>query len=295
MNAAIEAAHAGEAGKGFAVVADEIRKLAENSGEQSKTISTVLKKIHEAIEKITKATENVLTKFEAITESVKIVTEQEDQIRTAMEEQNAGSKQVLDAISSLNQLTQSVKAGSAEMLEGSQQVIVESKNLESVTAEISNGMNEMAAGAGEINSAVQQVNELSDQNQNSIEALNEAVAKFKVDSYAFDYDLIVAKHRAWISNLREYIDNKNNALKANPDDYKNCALGKWIYGEGSKYSSSGSYKTLEDIHHNFHELAGTIIKLKDANKTGEAEAAFKKLMDYYHQIIDLLNKLRDVK
>ncbi|MDR0998510.1 MAG: methyl-accepting chemotaxis protein [Treponema sp.] len=181
MNAAIEAAHAGEAGKGFAVVADEIRKLAENSGEQSKTIGMVLKKIKGSIDKITTSTNNVLGKFEAIDSGVKLVSDQETHIRGAMEEQGIGSKLILEVISQLNDITQLVKGESAEMLQGSRKVIEEGKNLELVTHEITDGANEMAIGAEQINIAVHRVNELSGENQNSINILVEEVSRFKVE------------------------------------------------------------------------------------------------------------------
>jgi len=181
MNAAIEAAHAGEAGKGFAVVANEIRKLAESSGEQSKTVSTVLQKIKESIDKITKSTNNVLTKFEDIDSYVRIVADQETNIRHAMEEQGQGSKQILQAIGQVNEITREVKSGSKEMLEGSNEVIRESKNLEKVTQEITGGMNEMASGAEEINTAVNQVNDLTIKNREYISLLVKEVSRFKVE------------------------------------------------------------------------------------------------------------------
>jgi len=181
MNAAIEAAHAGEAGKGFAVVAAEIRKLAESSSAQSKTISDVLKKIKASIDKITKSTENVLNKFEAIDSSVKTVAQQEEIIRNAMEEQGEGSKQILSSIGGLNEITGQVKSSSQEMMVGAKEVIHESQNLEKQTQEITSGMNEMAEGANEINTAVNQVNEISGRNREGIDTLMREVSKFKVD------------------------------------------------------------------------------------------------------------------
>jgi len=181
MNAAIEAAHAGEAGRGFAVVAAEIRKLAESSSQQSKTISDVLKKIKGAIDKITLSTNNVLDKFQAIDASVNIVSDQEENIRNSMEEQQAGSKQVLEGISNLNEITRQVKTGSQEMLQGAEEVIRESTNLEKVTQEITSGMSEMSAGANQINTAINQVNEISLRNRENISLLVKEVSRFKVE------------------------------------------------------------------------------------------------------------------
>jgi methyl-accepting chemotaxis protein len=181
MNAAIEAAHAGDVGRGFAVVADEIRKLAESSSDQSKTIGSVLKKMKELIDNISRSTENVLKKFMAIESSVRVVAEQEDNIRGAMEEQETGSRQILDGIIEVTEITRQVKSGSNEMLEGAGEVIKESDNLEKATQEITQGMNEMAAGAEQINTAVNQVNDISDMNREGIAALIREVSRFKVE------------------------------------------------------------------------------------------------------------------
>jgi methyl-accepting chemotaxis protein len=181
MNAAIEAAHAGEAGKGFAVVADEIRKLAESSGEQSKTIGIILKKIKDSIDKIIQSTDNVLNRFGAIDKGVKLVSEQTENIRNAMEEQSVGSQQILEVLGQLNEITRMVQTGSDEMLEGSTGIIEEGKNLEKMTQEITNGINEMATGADQINTAVNQVNEITGQNKENIGILLQAVSRFKVD------------------------------------------------------------------------------------------------------------------
>jgi len=180
MNAAIEAAHAGDTGKGFAVVAGEIRKLAENSSSQSRTIADMVKKMKGAIDTITLSISRVLNRFEDIDGKVKTISEQETEIRGAMEEQETGSKQILQAVTQLKDLTGTVLTDAAAIVVEGNVVIDESKNLKGITAGIERGMHEMAAGAEHIKTAVNRVNEISNENKNSTDILIGEVLKFKV-------------------------------------------------------------------------------------------------------------------
>jgi methyl-accepting chemotaxis protein len=180
MNAAIEAAHAGDTGKGFAVVAGEIRKLAENSSSQSRTIADMVKKMKGAIDTITKSIGSVLSRFEDIDLKVKTISEQETEIRGAMEEQETGSKQILEAVTQLKDLTGTVLTDAGAIVVEGNAVIDESKNLKGITAGIERGMHEMAAGAEHIKTAVNRVNEISNENKNSADILIGEVLKFKV-------------------------------------------------------------------------------------------------------------------
>ena len=180
MNAAIEAAHAGEAGKGFAVVADEIRKLAEESSVQGKTITATLKTLSGEIETLSASSKTVEEKFNAIFSLAEQVKEMSARLTEAMREQENGSKEVLTAIKSINTVTVEVQAGSEEMLKGGEGVAEEMQKLDGLTRVITESMNEMASGAVQINNAVQEVNEITQKNKRSIEALSVEVGKFKV-------------------------------------------------------------------------------------------------------------------
>ena len=180
MNAAIEAAHAGDAGRGFAVVADEIRKLAENSGAQAKNITNVLRALKSSIDTVSTSSSNALKQFDTIVSMVQVVSEQEMVIHNAMQEQSGGSKQILESLSEITHITNEVRDRSAEMLSGSRGVLAEMKQLALATHEINGSMNEMAAGTQEINSAVQHVDQISNQNRDSIATLVTEIARFKV-------------------------------------------------------------------------------------------------------------------
>ena len=54
------------------------------------------------------------------------------------------------------------------------------RKLDGLTRVIADSMNEMASGAVQINNAVQEVNEISQKNKESIENLAKEVEKFKV-------------------------------------------------------------------------------------------------------------------
>ena len=180
MNAAIEAAHAGEAGKGFAVVADEIRKLAEESNVQGKQIGEVIKESLHIIEKITIAGNGAEKTFEKVYQSVNALSKQETDILASMKEQEQANCQILEAVRSINAVTTEVQAGSKEMLKGGERIAEEMSKLDKLAHSITMSMNEMTSGAVQINNAVQEVNEITQKNKQSIQNLADEVGKFKV-------------------------------------------------------------------------------------------------------------------
>ncbi|MGP1577743.1 MAG: methyl-accepting chemotaxis protein [Treponema sp.] len=180
MNAAIEAAHAGEAGKGFAVVADEIRKLAEDSASQGKTITATLKTLSSEIETLSASSKTVEEKFNVIFTLADQVKTMSSRLTEAMRKQEHGSKEVLESIKHISLVTTEVHAGSEEMLKGGDGAAAEMRKLDDLTRIITESMNEMASGAVQINNAVQEVNEITQKNKRSIEALSAEVGKFKV-------------------------------------------------------------------------------------------------------------------
>ena len=175
-----QTAHAGEAGKGFAVVADEIRKLAEESSTQGKTITATLKTLSSEIETLSTSSKTVEEKFNTIFTLAEQVKEMSNYLTASMREQDHGSKEVLNSIKSINTVTMEVRSDSEEMLKDGESIAEEMRKLAGLTRVITKSMNEMAAGAVQINNAVQEVNEITQKNKQSIKNLAEEVGKFKV-------------------------------------------------------------------------------------------------------------------
>ena len=65
------------------------------------------------------------------------------------------------------------------MLKGGEGAAQEMQKLAGLTRIITASMNEMASGAVQISNAVQEVNEITQKNKRSIEALASEVSKFK--------------------------------------------------------------------------------------------------------------------
>jgi len=180
MNAAIEAAHAGEVGKGFAVVADEIRKLAESSGKQAKTVSEVLKNIKNALGSISMSTLASLKQFEDIDIGFESVSDQSLRIKNAMEQQDAGNKEVLEAINTSKEITENVRSNSSQMQSASSEVLNEGKNLESLTGAVTAAINEIVSGIDTIHDAIKRSTEISEENNEDINALMGEISKFRI-------------------------------------------------------------------------------------------------------------------
>ena len=71
----------------------------------------------------------------------------------------------------------------------------------------------------------------------------------------------VAEHLAWKDRLFEFLarpDGRLNPSEVSSD--QNCVLGKWIYGEGSKYADDPEFATLRTEHAHFHKVVANIVR-----------------------------------
>ena len=248
LNAAVEAARAGEQGRGFAVVAGEVRNLAQRSAAAAKEIKGLIGHSVEQVENGSKQVGEAGQTMDEIVNSIKHVTDIMSEITAASVEQSQGIEQVNLAITQMDEVTQQNAA-----------------------------LVEEAAAAAE---------SLEEQAQN----LSTSVAVFKIDAKATSaqlalpdkagavkashFDDAVAAHIKWKIRLTQFIDGTSSEkLDANVVCQDNqCALGKWIYGDGAKYQHVGHFDELKDRHAQFHRCAGDVVKRVDNRDLAGARA-----------------------
>ena len=89
-----------------------------------------------------------------------------------------------------------------------------------------------------------------------------------------DFDEAIKAHSAWKMKLGAYLRSPDGSLKAGDVGVDNkCALGQWIYGEGSKWSSLPEFGVLKTEHAKFHKAAAAVITKADAGQSTTEETA----------------------
>ena len=180
MNAAIEAAHAGEIGKGFAVVADEIRKLAETTSKQAKDSSASLKSIQSKINEVSASSLDVEKSFEGTISEIQNFDATMKALSKAVAEQGYKADAIMDSLTDIKTSTGNVKESAEVISEGTKQVEENCKALSSMQNEVDTGLQACSNASKSLAVNSQNMNRISDQAQNSVGLLSEAVRRFKV-------------------------------------------------------------------------------------------------------------------
>jgi methyl-accepting chemotaxis protein len=246
LNAAVEAARAGEQGRGFAVVAGEVRNLAQRSAAAAKEIKALIGDSVEKVEGGSKLVTQAGQTMEEIVTSIRRVTDIMSEITAASVEQSSGIEQVNLAITQMDEVTQQNAALVEEAAAAAEALEEQAQNLASSVSVF-----KIETGA----------------------ASRQAIAA-TTRPPATHFDDAIAAHIKWKIRLGQFIDGtsteKLNSATVCQDNA--CALGKWIYGEGTKYKTVSHYEDLRGKHANFHRCAGDVVKKVENNDPAGARA-----------------------
>ena len=196
LNAAIEAARAGEQGKGFAVVADEVRKLAERSTLATKEIGSLIKGIQNTVSDAVQAMEesssevnqgvenanqagkaltDILDATDAVNKQAALASEATGRIELA-------SQELVTAVDAVSQIVEQNTAATEEMAATSNEVAQSIEHISSATEENNAEVEEVSGSTEEMSAQIAEVTEAAVSLSKMANALDQIVARFKLNN-----------------------------------------------------------------------------------------------------------------
>ena len=263
LNAAIEAARAGEHGKGFAVVAAEVRKLAERSQIAAHEIGEVAKDSVGLAEKAGNLLDEMLPSINKTSDLVQEIT-------AASEEQSAGAGQISTAMNQLNQAMQQNAASSEELAATAEEMNANAEQLQQLVSFFKVQEVMAAEKPSEVMRAAPVISTAAALMPVSGMPQQSAAASIDADPQVFT--AAVKAHVAWKTKLQLCtVDHNKSPDPAVAEKDSVCALGKWIYGEGQRFSGDDEFQHLRQDHASFHRCAARIIRSVQQGRAGEAK------------------------
>jgi methyl-accepting chemotaxis protein len=106
----------------------------------------------------------------------------------------------------------------------------------------------------------------------------------------------ITAHMAWRSRLMTAIQDRRTSDPAVVRSDCNCALGRWLYGDGKQHAQLKEYKALLEEHRQFHATAASVVDFINGGQIDQARAsledgAFRKQSRFAVEAIDDLRNV----
>ncbi len=268
LNATIEAARAGAAGKGFSVVAAEIKELAKQTARATDGI-------REMIQNIQTTTNETVDDVGAISHIIGEVNEIISSTAVAIEEQSAVTRDIATNISGAAHGIMEINQNVAQVSEVSASIAREIAEVNLSVGEISSNSSQVLTNAEGLIKVADQLKQIT--GRYTVGEMQAATARqdgFDGGLGRREIDKAVGAHSMWKSRLKQAVETgKLDIPVATVRADNACAFGKWFCSSSvpEAVKQSTQYRSIQEMHAEFHQAAGKIAELALAGQRAEAE------------------------
>jgi methyl-accepting chemotaxis protein len=196
-------------------------------------------------------------------------------------------------------------------------IVPEIDSTSKLVQEISATSNEQSSGINQINTSVETLNHVTQQNASSAEELAssaeelarlandlmEAIAWFSVEQISSkkktnitEIDNALTAHGLWKKRLNDAIaTGQSEFIPAIVKTDNACAFGTWLYSLNPSETKGVDFEIIKKLHANFHKTAGSILELAISGKKEQAKAGMSLGSEFHMLSNSLEKKLRDWK
>lgn len=111
-------------------------------------------------------------------------------------------------------------------------------------------------------------------------------------SARFDFAAAKMKHANWKARLRGLLDGTVQMKESEAMSPRDCALGKWLYGNGlSRFGHIPAMNTLESTHSRMHDSVRAVLQAFHAGDKSAAEREFASVVSLGEKVVELLSQI----
>jgi methyl-accepting chemotaxis protein len=288
LNAAIEAARAGAAGKGFAVVANEIKELAQQTAAATEDIKG-------RIAGVQSSTTSGITGIERVSSVIHEVSDIVTSIATAIEEQAVVTKNISRNISQASEGVTDVNLRVSQTSQASQEIARDIASVDLAASGIADGSDHVMASSAELTRVATQLQAtVARFRLASTEAAPSGAAPARSAQGSQAILDAISAHTAWKTRLRAAIASRHLDMPVPSIRADNqCPFGKWLYGPDlpAPVKQTEQYRTVKQVHAQFHEEAAKVAQLALAGQKEAADAAMGAGGGFQHAATALTSAL----
>lgn len=103
----------------------------------------------------------------------------------------------------------------------------------------------------------------------------------------------IVSHQSWMTALQMYVKGGSTLSDVQVSSSSDCALGKWLKGDGAaEFSQWSEFNELLELHQKLHTLGAEVVKSKHKGDAAAAEKLIETIVPMSKKIVVVIEKLK---